>query len=109
MLIDMLFGWSFRIAYIDDPLYRAVYYLVLILCGVMSYRKPAYAAYIGIVESTISLLLLILSVWLPVINAPGQVLAEQSTELLSAGQLAGFMLFGMMMAFSIRQSISSLR
>jgi hypothetical protein len=61
--IDSLWGVNVRVAFLDHwPAGKTAYYLIAFVLGIIAWRRPAWAAQIGLVESSTNLGLLILSV-----------------------------------------------
>ena len=68
IILDLAFNAPIRVSFIDSLWLRGLYYLVCVVCGLVCYMRPASAPWIGIGESSINLLLLILSVMIPIYN-----------------------------------------
>ena len=61
--IDSLFGVNVRVAFLDHwPAGKTAYYLLAFILGIIAWRRPAWTARIGLLESGSNVALLILSV-----------------------------------------------
>lgn len=61
--IDSLFGVNIRVAFLDHwPAGKVGYYVLAFMLGIIAWRRPAWAAQIGLLESGANVALLILSV-----------------------------------------------
>ncbi len=61
--IDSLFGVNVRVAFLDHwPAGKTAYYLIAFVLGIIAWRRPSWAAQIGLLESSTNVGLLILSV-----------------------------------------------
>lgn len=74
-LLDLGAGVSVRAAAIEGTAPRVAYYAVLVVLGVLCRIRPSVAPWIGMGESSLNLLLLILAVLLPIWGASDAVLA----------------------------------
>ncbi len=70
MLAEVMWGWDLRIPLLDSPVWRGLYYLLCILLTPLAWRWPHWLPLAGMIESSINLLLLILSVMLPIFYLP---------------------------------------
>ena len=72
---DRFFGLNVRVAFLDQwPAGRTAYYLFAFLLGLVAWRRPAWTAQLGLLESGANVTLLILSVmvwYLGVLQAAG--------------------------------------
>ena len=93
--LDLLVGISIRAAGIASPIWRAAYYVFAFGCWLALRRRPSWAPVIGVGESSVNLLLLILSVLGPIFAAP-LVVAEGGDPAISfgVGRLFNFVLAG---------------
>ncbi len=65
IVLDYWAGVSVRVAVLDGlPTYKNLYYGFCVLCGVLVYLLPASSAVVALVESSINILLTVLSVFL---------------------------------------------
>ncbi len=81
---DIFWGIPARAAGIPDPHWRMAYYGLLMGCWLLCRRTPAAGPFVGLVESSVNLLILFLAVLLPIWSA-----AEQLPTSGGAGPLAG--------------------
>ena len=72
---DRFFGLNVRVAFLDQwPAGRTAYYLFAFFLGLVAWRRPAWTAQLGLLESGANVTLLILSVmvwYLGVLQAAG--------------------------------------
>ena len=66
-LLDLLFGYTFRISGFPQPGYRHAWYGVCLLCALGCYTATRFTPLIAMAESSINLLILLASVLLPVV------------------------------------------
>jgi hypothetical protein len=109
LLFDLMLGWDFRVAFFADPLWKAAYYAVLFGCMALCLIRPMWSAVIGLVESSVNLLVHFVSFMLPIVTLPSQVLeqAPASTPP-NINDIAGFLLVGTMLIGSVRAGIAAL-
>jgi hypothetical protein len=61
--IDSFLGVNVRVAFLDHwPAGKTAYYLLVFVLGIIAWRRPGWAAQIGLLESSANVVLLILSV-----------------------------------------------
>jgi hypothetical protein len=64
VLLDYAFGANIRVAFLDGHAgLRAAYYAIAIGCGVAVWRRPRWAALVGVTESGANIGLLIIGVF----------------------------------------------
>lgn len=69
ILLDYLIGVNIRVAVLDTmPLHKNLYYGFCILCGVGMFVLPRCTPIVALFESTINILLIVLSVFIPYIQ-----------------------------------------
>ncbi|MBM2830175.1 MAG: hypothetical protein HW411_965 [Gammaproteobacteria bacterium] len=99
-LLDYVWGQSFRIAGLSDPVHRYYYYGFCILCGLICYFKPVLSYLITMMESSINIFILVLGVMLPIATIGN--LEEQ--EIVSVGlswqRLINFVLTGSILLYN---------
>ncbi len=81
LLVDVLMGLPVRAAAIESTGWRLAYYALLVGIGVWCRLRPRWAHALGLVEGSVNLLLLLLSVLLPIWNA--------AIELPAGGEVVG--------------------
>jgi hypothetical protein len=100
-LADVVMGLSIRVSALGDPGLRYLYYAFALGCGVVARTKPRAAPFVGIAESSLNVLLLVLSIMLPIFQLPDQFLAgEAVTAPISGLRLANFALSGTILVTS---------
>ena len=110
LVLDLAYDAPLRAAAIPEGALRNAYYAATLACGVLCYLKPAIAPLIGIVESALNLLLLLSSVVLPIVQAPGLILRGEDIEVgLGAADLANFLISGTVLIASIHWQLRALR
>jgi hypothetical protein len=67
---DFYLGAPVRVAGLEDPNQRAYYYAALMVCGVVGRLRPGSVPWIGMLESAVNVLLLVLAIMLPIWNLP---------------------------------------
>ena len=100
-LADVVMGLSIRVSALGDPRLRYLYYGFALSCGIVARTRPRVAPFLGIAESSLNVLLLVLSIMLPVFQLPDQLLAgEAVTAPISGLRLANFALSGTILVAS---------
>ena len=100
-LVDVFLSFPIRVSALADPGLRYLYYAFALGCGVASRVRPKVGPYVGLAESSLNILLLVLSVMLPIVQLPDRVFAGESLpEPLSGLTLANFMLSGSILVAS---------
>lgn len=69
-LADFALGLPVRVAGLESPGHRVVYYLVLMACGLLCRVRPATVPWVGMFESAGNVTLLMISILLPVWTLP---------------------------------------
>jgi hypothetical protein len=100
-LLDVLFHAPIRVAALPQPGLRLLYYVFALGCGVLVRWRPRLTPFVGLAESSMNLLLLILSVLLPIFTLPTRV-AEGAEISLPFGpaMLINFFLSGTLLVIS---------
>lgn len=104
---DLAFSLPIRVAALADPGLRYLYYAFALGCGVAARARPRAAPYLGLAESSLNILLLILAIMLPILQLPDRVFAgEPMVAPLSGLTLANFILSGTVLvaAFHVHQA-----
>ncbi len=78
-LVDVFLSFPIRVSALADPGLRYLYYAFALGCGVASRVRPKVGPYVGLAESALNILLLILSVM------PGQIMYFKVSTFGSAG------------------------
>ncbi len=76
-LVDVFLSFPIRVSALADPGLRYLYYAFALGCGVASRVRPKVGPYVGLAESSLNILLLILSVMLPIAQLPDRVFAGE--------------------------------
>lgn len=76
-LADVVMGLSVRVSALGNPGLRYLYYAFALGCGILARTRPRMAPFVGIAESSLNVLLLVLSIMLPVFQLPEQFLAGE--------------------------------
>jgi len=66
---DVLWGIPARAAGIPEPQWRMAYYGLLMGCWLLCRRVPASGPFVGLLESSVNLLILLLAILLPIWSA----------------------------------------
>ncbi len=98
---DLGMGLSIRVSALGDPGLRYLYYAFALGCGIVTRTRPRVAPFVGIAESSINVLLLVLSIMLPVFQLPDQLLAGEAVTMPISGlRLANVALSGTILVVS---------
>ena len=106
-LVDVFLSFPIRVSALADPALRYLYYAFALWCGVASRVRPKAVPYVWLAESSLNILLLILSMMLPIIQLPDRVFAGESLpQPISGLTLANFVLSGgiMVASFHVHQA-----
>ncbi|UCE46412.1 MAG: hypothetical protein JSW47_12410 [Phycisphaerales bacterium] len=69
ILLDYFGVANIRVAVFDSmPLYKNVYYGFCVFCGVVVFFRPMYSLVVGLFESSINILMIVLVLFLPYIR-----------------------------------------
>ena len=94
LLLDYLLGINLRVAFLDAwASWRAAYYLFCFACLVLIVWRPTLAALVTTTESLITLVALIISLGVRVLNIPDAVL-DGGGAILSAEEIINFAIAG---------------
>lgn len=101
--LDVALGATFRAAGIESLTWRLVYYAFAFGCWLAIRQRPHWTPFVGIGESSVNLLLLLLSVLGPIFAAPAMV-AEGGMPDLSFGiwRILNFFLSGAILVLSFQ-------
>lgn len=109
-LLDWIFGWNVRAAGLaGQPGLRSVYYVVCTGAGVITALRPSLSRFVGLVESSVNILLLILGVLLPywaIVNQAGE--GVSAALPFTFNRLFNFLISGFMWVHVFHQSVDSL-
>ena len=114
ILLDYFGGLSVRVAVLDSmPMYKNLYYGFCIFCGISMHFRPQFSAVVALFESTIIVLMTVLSVFLPyiqLIKDADNVLNENwdIAGAFSIPRIVNLMLAGTMAAFAFHGSLRTL-
>ena len=106
-LVDIFLSFPIRVSALADPGLRYLYYAFALGCGVASRVRPKVGPSVGLAESSLNILLLVLSVMLPIAQLPDLVFAAESLPApLSGLTLANFVLSGgiLVVSFHVHQA-----
>ncbi len=119
ILLDYIGGLSVRAAVLDSlPMYKNLYYGFCIFCGISMHFRPQFSAVVALFESTIIVLMTVLSVFLPyvqlimeaddVLNKNWDIASAFSipriVNLILAGSMAVFAFHGSLRTLGISES-----
>ncbi len=109
-LADILFGFEIRIAFLQDPAWKSVYYAILMGSAITCYFRPAWTAIVAFAESTANIFIHILSFIVPIFYLPAQVLrGEAGNAHIETGNILGFAMVGIIMVLSFQSAVGALR
>ncbi|HYT31421.1 MAG TPA: hypothetical protein VEO37_02405 [Thermoanaerobaculia bacterium] len=110
-LLDWIFGWNVRAAGLSgQPGLRSAYYAVCTGAGVITALRPSLSRFVGLVESSVNILLLILGVLLPywaIVNQAGEGVSAAALPF-TFNRLVNFLISGFMWVHVFHQSVDSL-
>jgi len=115
ILLDYVGGLSVRAAVLDSmPMYKNLYYGFCIFCSVFIYFRPQFTAIVTLFDSTIIVLITVLSVFLPYIQFIMQAddVLNENWDIMSAfsiPRIVNLMLAGTMAIVAFHGSIDALR
>lgn len=101
-LMDVLLEAPIRAAAIESTPGRWTYYVLLVGIGVVCHLRPGWSAFLGLLEGSGNLLLLILSILLPIWNAAVELPA--GGDVIGMTQLANFALVAPMTVLAIKRA-----
>ena len=80
VLADVGLGWPIRVSFLTGyPLLKYGYYVVCFSCGLLSLRRDGrFLPAVGLAESALNILMLVLSVMIPIVTLPRQVMAGEA-------------------------------
>jgi len=109
LVLDYVFAFNVRLTFLDPwPLWRAVYYGFCFLCLAMLIARPGWGLYIAVVESLLTLSLLILSMGVRVFTVTDIVL-EQGAASFGTRDIINFALAGTVAWIAYFRSIRRLQ
>lgn len=114
ILLDYIGGLSVRAAVLDSmPMYKNLYYGFCIFCGISMHFRPQFSAVVALFESTIIVLMTVLSVFLPyvqIIMQTDDVLNENwdVTSAFSIPRIVNIVLAGSIAIFAFHGSLRTL-
>jgi hypothetical protein len=96
-LCDWIFHWNVRVAALDGrPALKNTYYAVCTAAGVLTYWKPSLSRVVGLAESSVNILLLILSFMLPYYALIGNFTGDQTYAPFTPTRVLNFLISGFM-------------
>ena len=102
-LVDLVWQAPIRVAGIESQSWRYAYYAALVAFVILGRARPALRPLIGLTESSINLLLLILSIMLPIWGMADLVFTDQPVPpLFPPAKLWNFVLVAPMVVISIK-------
>jgi len=110
-LLDWIFGWNVRAAGLaEQPAWKNGYYAICTAAGVITALRPSLSRFVGLVESSVNIFLLILGVMLPYWAAVRQASEGASIQGVSFtfSRLLNFLISGFMWIHVFHQSVDSL-
>ena len=104
-LADWLFGFNLRVAGLDDPLFRGVYYAGLMGTGFVAWTRPALEPILVLLESACNVALIMIHF---AVNSL-MLTAVDGFVPPTLSQLAGFLMTGSFGIFAFTRAQSGLR
>lgn len=78
LAMDLAFGVPLRVTALASPGLRYAYYAFSMGCGVATHTRPRIAPFVGLFESSLNLLMLVLSIMLPIFALSDQAFADEA-------------------------------
>lgn len=104
-VLDFAWDVPVRVAGLGAPWQRGAYYLVLVLLGVLCRARPRAGPWVGMAESSVNLVLLLLAILLPIWSMPDAVLTGVTPAPVMGGVgLANAFLSGLVLVASFHRS-----
>jgi hypothetical protein len=108
LLLDYGFGINIRVAFLDSlPGFRAAYYGILVVCAVLVFRRPAWAAAIGAVESSTVIIGLVLHMGVRAMIVTDDML-QSGSGVITVAEVVNFVIAGGFAYVTWHRSISAL-
>lgn len=108
--VDVFLGEPVRVAALGAPAWRYGYYGAVFVLGLLCWARPRVAPLVGITESSVNLLLLLLSILLPIWNLPAEVATGGAAELgFGTARIWNVAIVGAALILSIKRSERELR
>jgi hypothetical protein len=79
-VLDVVAGAPLRVSALQSPAHRFAYYGVVFLLGLLCRARPRLAPWVGMLESSSNLFLLLLGILLPIWSLPDAVAAGGSLQ-----------------------------
>jgi hypothetical protein len=79
-VLDGVAGVPIRVSALQSPAHRFAYYGVVFLLGMLCRARPRFAPWVGMLESSANLFLLLLGILLPIWSLPDAVAAGGSLQ-----------------------------
>ena len=98
-VVDAVVGVNIRIAALPDPALRTAYYVFAFGCGLLCRWRPRLTPAVGMAESSLNVLLLVLSIMLPIWELTETVLTD-APFVVPAVPLGNFILSGSVLVAS---------
>ena len=113
VLLDYFGGLNIRVAVLDElPLYKNLYYGLCVLCGVIVFVRPWITPIVALCESTVNLLMTILSMFLPYLRNLEQVADLngdwKAAETFGGEGLTNVLLAGIIAAIAFKESADAI-
>ncbi|HEY6929951.1 MAG TPA: hypothetical protein VJA66_09780 [Thermoanaerobaculia bacterium] len=98
-LCDWILHWNVRVVGLDGhPALKNAYYAVCFAAGALTSMRPSLSRAVGLAESSINILLLILGVMLPYWSAVGQFTGDQPIAPFTLNRIINFLISGVLWA-----------
>ncbi len=109
-LADLIFNASIRVSFLESASLRYAYYGFCLFCGGISYLRPPLASLVGVFESSLNILLLVLGIMVPIYLLPGQVLEGQPGGVSFTGRsLLNFALSATILTISCQSRLATMK
>ena len=110
-IMDFYLGMNIRaVGLMDHPGWRTAYYGFCFLCWLLIWKKPSFTSWVGIGESVLNLLLLIIGLLMPYFSFIADIDAvENASQVITVQGVINFFIAGMICLHSYYSAMVRLR
>ncbi|TNF98236.1 MAG: hypothetical protein EP297_08600 [Gammaproteobacteria bacterium] len=110
ILFDWMLDFAPRTAFSDDTTVKVVYYIFLFICGFICLFNTGFSALVGIIESSVSLTLLIISFLKPIMLPDIDALeAGEYQHAFNMQVILNFLIAGSVLIYSFHSNLHRLQ
>jgi hypothetical protein len=107
-VLDAAWDVSIRASFLDGLSTRVAYYGFCLLCGVLAWRFPRREAWIGLSESAVNIILLVVGFMAPILSVTGELAADPSAAIeppVAAAGVLNFIIAGTVAWWSFQRRV----